>query len=346
MAERDLIERLDDAVEAILAGRRDGLALAEPELATLLVVAGDLRDLPDPNFRSKLKAELMPALENEMTTMTAEAAKTGFHTITPYLNAENADGVIAFLQETLGAEVKARYPAPDGRRVMHAEVRVGDSMIEMGDVEGEFKPFPMALHVYIDDVDGAYARALAAGATAMQPLTDQPYGDREGGVKDRWGNIWYLARHQENVTEEELQRRFAGSGSKPRKEPGVGPRPEGYSTITPFLHAKGARALISFLENAFGATVEHVTEMAGREVAHAGVRIGDSMIELGEAHDDAQPMSAAIHIYVPDVDATYERALRAGARSVRPPADAPYGERGAFVIDPFENHWYIATVKA
>jgi len=156
MAERDLIERLDDAVEAILAGRRDGLALAEPELATLLVVAGDLRDLPDPNFRSKLKAELMPALENDMTTMTAEATKTGFHTITPYLNAENADGVIAFLQETLGAELKARYPAPDGRRVMHAEVRVGDSMIEMGDVEGEFKPFPMALHVYIDDVDGIY----------------------------------------------------------------------------------------------------------------------------------------------------------------------------------------------
>jgi len=346
MAERDLIERLDDAVEAILAGRRDGLALAEPELATLLVVAGDLRDMPDPDFRSKLKAELMPALENDMTTMTAEATKTGFHTITPYLNAENADGVIAFLQETLGAELKARHPAPDGRRVMHAEVRVGDSMIEMGDVEGEFKPFPMALHVYIDDVDGAYARALAAGATAMQPLTDQPYGDREGGVKDSWGNIWYLATHQENVSEEELQRRFGGSGSKPRKEPGVGPRPEGYFTITPFLHARGARALISFLENAFGATVEHVTEMAGREVAHAGVRIGDSMIELGEAHDDAQPMPAAIHIYVPDVDATYERALRAGARSVRPPADAPYGERGAFVIDPFENHWYIATVNA
>jgi PhnB protein len=344
MAERDLIERFDDAVEAILTGHMDGLALAEPELATLLMIAGDLRGLPDPSFRSKLKAELMPALEDEMTTMTAEALKTGFHTITPYLLVNGADDLIAFLQEALGAELRGRYPAPDGR-VMHAELRVGDSMIELGEPTGELKAFPTAIHVYLDDVDGAYARALAAGATMTHPLTDQAYGDREAGVKDRWGNVWYLARHQENVTEEELQRRFAGGGSAPGKVAGVGPAPAGYYTITPFLHVRGARNLITFLENAFGATVDHVTEMPGREVAHAGVRIGDSMIELGEAHGESQPMPAAIHLYVPDVDATYEAALRAGAKSVSPPADAPYGERGAFVVDPFDNQWFIATPK-
>jgi PhnB protein len=347
MAERDLIERLDDAVEAILAGRNAGLAglaLSEPELATLLVVADDLRDLPDLRFRSKLKAELIPTTEDEMTTMTAEEVKTGFHTITPYLLVDGADDLIAFMQDAFGAELQARYPAPDGR-VMHAELRVGDSMIEMGEPTGEMKPLGMALHLYIDDVDGAYARALAAGATTTHPLTDQPYGDREGGVKDRWGNIWYLATHQENVTEEELQQRFAGSGSKPRKQPGVSPRPEGYHTVTPFLHAKGARALITFMENAFGAKVAHVTEMPGREVAHAGVRIGNSMIELGEAHGELQPTPAAIHIQVPDVDVTYERAMRAGATSVNPPEDKPYGERGAFVIDPFDNQWFIATAK-
>lgn len=344
MAELELIERLDDAVEAILAGRRDGLAIAEPELATLLMIADDLRELPDPSFRSKLKTELIPPMEDEMTTMTEEELKTGFHTITPYLVVEDADGLIAFLKETLGAEVRGRHLAPDGR-VMHAEVRVGDSIIEMGEPAGEFKAFAMALHVYIDDVDGAYARALAAGATTTHPLTDQAYGDREGGVKDRWGNVWYLATHQENVTEEEMMQRFSGGGSKPRKQPGVGPRPEGYHTITPFLHARGARNLITFLENAFGATVAHVTEMPGREVAHAGVRIGDSMIELGEAHGESQPMPAAIHLHVPDTDAVYERAIRAGATSVQPPEDKPYGERGAFVIDPFENQWFIATVR-
>src|SRR6267378_1050568 len=164
MAERELIERLDDAVEAILAGRRDGLALADPELATLLVVADDLCDLPDPNFRSKLKAELMPAQENDMTTMTEEPTKTGTTTITPYLLVNGADDLIAFMQDALGAELQARYPAPDGR-VMHAELRIGNSMIELGDPGDAYEPFGSALHLYIDDVDGVYARALAAGAT-------------------------------------------------------------------------------------------------------------------------------------------------------------------------------------
>jgi PhnB protein len=345
MAERDLIERLDDAIEAILSGQQEGLALAEPELATLLMVADDLRALPDPGFQSKLRAELIPPMEDEMTTMTADDVTTKFPSIRPYLLVPDADGMIAFLQETLGAELLGRYPAPDGR-VMHAALRVGDSLIEMGEAAGEHKPRPMAVHIYIDDVDGAYSRALAAGATPTHPLTDQAYGDREGGVKDRWGNIWYLATHQEDVTEEELMQRFGGGGSKPRKQPGVGPRPEGYHTVTPFLHARGARNLITFLENAFGGTTAHVTEMPGREVAHAAVRIGDSLIELGEAHGESQPMPAAIHLFVANVDSVYDRSLRAGATSVEPPADKPYGERGAWVIDPFDNQWFIATAKS
>src|SRR5438270_3011210 len=162
MAERDLIERLDDAIEAILAGRREGLAIDEPELATLLMAADDLRALPDPAFKSKLLAELVPPMEDEMTAI-AEDVATKFPSIRPYLLVPDADGMIAFLQETLGAELLGRYPAPDGR-VMHAAVRVGDSLIEMGEPAVEYKPRPMALHIYLDDVDGAYNRALAAGA--------------------------------------------------------------------------------------------------------------------------------------------------------------------------------------
>lgn len=344
MAERDLIERLDDAVEAILAGRREGLALAEPELATLLMVAGDLRALPDPAFKLQLLAELVPPMEDEMTTMTAEDVTTKYPSIRPYLLVPDADGMIAFLQQTLGAELLGRYPDAEGR-VMHAAMRVGDSLIEMGESTGEYKARPMALHIYLDDVEGAYNRALAAGATSTLPITDQAYGDREGGVKDQWGNAWYLATHQEEVTEEELMQRFGGGGSKPTKQPGVGPRPEGYHTVTPFLHTRGARKLIAFLGDAFGGTTAHITDMPDREVAHAAVRIGDSLIELGEAHGESQPMPAAIHLLVADVDSVYERALRAGATSVEPPADKPYGERGAFVIDPFENQWFIATAK-
>jgi len=342
MAERDLFERLDDAVEAILSDHRQGLAMAEPELATLLMVAGDLRALPDPAFKSQLLAELVPPMEDEMTT-TAEDVKTEFPSIRPYLLVPDADGMIAFLQESLGAELLGRYPDAEGR-VMHAAMRVGDSLIEMG--ESSAGPKTMALHVYLDDVEGAYNRALAAGATSTLPITDQAYGDREGGVKDQWGNAWYLATHQEEVTEEELMQRFGGGGSKPQKQAGVGPRPEGYHTVTPFLHVRGARKMIEFLGNAFGGTTAHVTDMPDREVAHAAVRIGDSLIELGEAHGQSQPMPAAIHLFVADVDSVYERALRAGATSVEAPADKPYGERGAWVTDPFENQWFIATAKS
>jgi PhnB protein len=270
--------------------------------------------------------------------------KAGFRSITPYLVVNGADDLIAFMRAVFGAELTARHPRPDGL-VMHAEVRVGDSMIELGDATDEFTAAPVALHVYIEDVDGVYERAVAAGATTTQAPTDQPYGDREAGVKDRWDNNWYVATHQENVTEEELQRRFAGEGNQTRKQEGVGPRPEGFHTITPYLHTRGAREFIAFLENAFGGKVVNITEMPDRDVANAAVRIGDSLIELGEAHGTSQPKPAGIHLYVPDADATYEQAVAAGATSIRPPEDTPYGERGAFVKDPFGNSWFIATPK-
>ena len=270
--------------------------------------------------------------------------KPGFHTITPYLVVKGADDLIAFMRDVFGAELTARHLRPDGS-VMHAEVRIGDSMIELGDASAEIKAAPVALHVYIEDVDSVYARAVAAGATTTQALTDQAYGDREAGVKDRWDNNWYVATHQENVTEEELQRRFAGEGSQTRKQEGVGPRPEGFHTITPYLHTRGARDFIAFLENAFGGKIEHITEMPDRDVANAAVRIGDSFIELGEAHGASQPKPAGIHLYVPDADATYEKAVAAGATTVRPPEDTTYGERSAWVKDPFGNSWFIATPK-
>src|SRR3954447_18217264 len=116
-------------------------------------------------------------MEDEMTA-------TDFPSIRPYLLVPDADGMIAFLQETLGAELLGRYPNAEGR-VMHAALRVGDSLIEMGEPAGGYKPRPMALHIYLDDVEGAYERALAACATSTLPITDQAYGDREGGVKDR-----------------------------------------------------------------------------------------------------------------------------------------------------------------
>jgi uncharacterized glyoxalase superfamily protein PhnB len=102
--------------------------------------------------------------------------------------------------------------------------------------------------------------------------------------------------------------------------------------------------MIPFLQEAFGAEVEGgVARSPEGAVLHATIRIGDTTLELGEAHAEFQAMPCHLHLYVPDTDAVYERALRAGATSISAPEDKPYGERGAGVRDPFGNSWFIAT---
>src|ERR1700754_4067587 len=101
--------------------------------------------------------------------------------------------------------------------------------------------------------------------------------------------------------------------------------------------------MIEFLSNAFDAE-ELMRSVSDNDIhVHAKLWIGDSIIEMGEPHLDSKPMPTAIYLYVEDVDATYEQALRAGASSVVPPADQPYGDRNAWVKDPFDNIWYIAA---
>jgi PhnB protein len=350
MAERNQIERLDDAVEAILAGQREGLPLADPDLATLLLIAADLRDLPAPGFKAGLKAELIPSAAKEpdeeetMSTTAVKNIRPGFHSITPYLIVDGAADFMAFANQAFGAQETFRVPRPDGG-IMHAEIRIGDSMIEVADFTAEHGPNVTGIHLYIDEADAAYARALAAGATSLGEPTDQPYGDREATVKDRWGNHWYLATHQENVSEEEMAKRFATPGWKPNKSAAVGVKPMGFRTVTPFLHPQGTGKFLDFLRQAFDAI--EVERTAGPEgsVMHATVRIGDSMLEMGEAHGAWQPTPCMLHLYVDDTDAFYERAIAAGATSLDPPADRPYGERNAGVTDPIGNAWFIATPK-
>jgi PhnB protein len=120
--------------------------------------------------------------------------------------------------------------------------------------------------------------------------------------------------------------------------------PEGYHTATPYLVVKSADKTIEFLKKAFGAepTFEPMTRPDGK-IMHADLKIGDSHVMIGEASDQHPPMPAMIHLYVPNVDAVYQRALAAGGISAMEPADQFYGDRGGSVKDPSGNHWYIAT---
>jgi PhnB protein len=119
--------------------------------------------------------------------------------------------------------------------------------------------------------------------------------------------------------------------------------PDGYSQVTPFLTVDGAHKLLDFLVQVFDAQVMNKTERPDGTLAHAAVRIGDSSIELAEATDQFGAMEGAIHIYVPNVDETHQRALENGGQEIHGPMEMDYGERASAIKDMAGNHWYIAT---
>ncbi len=131
----------------------------------------------------------------------------GYHTVTPQIVVDDARATIDFMEKVLDAEVKELYE--DEGRVMHSEMRVGDSLVFVAEANEDFASFPAMLNVYVEDVDATFARALEAGATAIREPADQLYGDRTGGVLDTQGNQWWISTHIEDVSEEEMRRRMA-----------------------------------------------------------------------------------------------------------------------------------------
>lgn len=145
------------------------------------------------------------------------AVPAGYHTVTPYLTVEGVARLLEFLERAFDATVIERMDASDGN-VMHAEVRIGDSIVMMGDTAGRYPAMPSTLYLYVPDCDALYDRAIAAGATSISAPADQFYGDRHGGVTDPSGNRWYVATHIEDVPLDELRRRAAEYAKKRQEE--------------------------------------------------------------------------------------------------------------------------------
>ena len=125
--------------------------------------------------------------------MTTPAYKPqGYSTVSPYLIVDGAARTIDFLVRVFEAVELRRFPAPDGK-LMHAEVRLGDSVVMLADGSGEWPPVPSNVHVYVADVDAAYRRALAAGATSVQEPVQKDDADKRGGVRDAGGTTWWIA---------------------------------------------------------------------------------------------------------------------------------------------------------
>jgi PhnB protein len=318
MAERDLADRLDETIDAIV-GRADAtVALRDRDLAPLARIAADLRHYPRPDFKSKLRAQLerrtnMTTASTMTTGPNAAAIREGFTTVTPYIRVGGA-GLVDFLAQVFDAQ--ETFSGHGGGGGMHREVRVADSMIMIGEGEGGggVMPIrPVAFHVFVKDVDATFTRALAAGATSLGEPADRPYGERSGFVADPFGNHWYIATPRGPESVASVLR-----------------------TVTPFLHATGAADYGEFLQRALGA-VEEMRHDEGGQLRYARLRIGDAAVELGEG----EPMPGSFLLYVADPDAMYQQALAAGATSVMPLTDQPYGRIGG-VADALGTQWFFS----
>ena len=307
----ELIDRLDGAIDAVVARRDATVALRDPELAPLVRIAADLRHYPSADFKARLRAQLVrrPTMSTDALTNIRE----GFTTVTPYVWVPDR-GLADFLVRVFDA-VETRV-TEGGRHGTHRELRIGNSMLMLGEgAQNEIVPGrSMAFHVFVDDSDASYAKALAAGGESLGEPADRPYGERSGFIKDAFGNHWYIASP-------------------------LGPESFGHAlrTVTPFLHSRDVRGYIDFLVRAFGASEEVVHELPGGVIPYARARVGDAAIELGTA----DPMPGAFCLYVADPDLVYEQAVAAGAKALSPPMDQPSGDRMAFVEDALGNQWYI-----
>jgi PhnB protein len=163
----------------------------------------------------------MPALGPEPSSegeadMAVKPIPDGYHTATPYLIIDGAARAIDFYKKAFGATELFRMDGPDGR-VGHAEIKIGNSPIMLGDECPEMgyrSPKALggpgiSLMLYVEDVDARFDQAVAAGASVVRPVKDQFYGDRAGTVADPFGHVWTIATHKEDLTMEEIRRRAA-----------------------------------------------------------------------------------------------------------------------------------------
>ena len=137
-----------------------------------------------------------------------QAIPDAYGSVTPYLVVDGADGLMTFLQEAFGATVRGGdvMRGPNGK-IGHAEVEIGDSIVMLADIPPEGEATKAMLNIYVEDCDTVYKKALAAGAESVREPADQFYGDRTAGIRDNWGNQFYISTHIEDVSAEEMERR-------------------------------------------------------------------------------------------------------------------------------------------
>jgi PhnB protein len=292
-----------------------------------------------------------------------------YHAITPSLVVADMAAAIAFYEDAFGATTGERVEGRNGALV-HAEVRIADSVVMLSPEDvarRERAPINAGattggLFIYVPDVDRAVARAANAGATVRMQPTDMFWGDRYAQVRDPSGHHIAIATHRFDLTRSELRARGAAfMDAMQRHAPppafsggqaAASFQPRGYLAVTPMLVVSGVD-VVPFYLHAFGATERERMELPDGRLLHGEMQIGDSMVMLGgEAPQEEDDVRTPAHLelttmtlyhYVPDVDASFARALRAGAQEVTPVTEMFWGDRVGVVVDPSGQAWSIAT---
>jgi PhnB protein len=146
-------------------------------------------------------------------TSNAKATPEGYHSITPFLVVKNCADAIEFYKKAFDAEERYRMNMPDGK-VGHAELKIGDSVLMLADEFPEMKSLspksiggsPVSMYVYVQDVDAMFNNAVTAGATVLDGVKDQFWGDRHGRLEDPYGHLWSIATHKKDLSPDEMKR--------------------------------------------------------------------------------------------------------------------------------------------
>lgn len=241
---------------------------------------------------------------------------------------DDVDEAIDFYTKLLGFRVHM-HPAPGFAALENQEFRIllnqpgaGGAGSEMPDGKLPEPGGWNRIQITVNDLDAFHTDLKKKGAAFRNEIVEGK-GGRQVLLQDPSGNLIELF--------------------EPAGERSVQPIPEGYHTVTPFLLTNNATDLIEFIKKAFDGEIDYMMKSDDGKVRHSTVRIGDSLVMISDGTDQYESRPGMLHLYVEDVDAVYEQAIRAGATSLREPADQFYGDRSAGVEDDWGNQWWLAT---
>src|SRR4030095_9130079 len=312
MAERTMIDQLDDAVSAVVELNQPDLAAVDQQVVKLASIAQDLVWLPRESFRIQLREQLIR--RDSMSSPVQRLEGPSVQKVSLYMTVANASAAIEFYKTAFGAKELFRLAEPSGK-IGHAEFQIGNAVIMISDEYPDYNALSpqtlggtsVKIHLDVTDVDAFADRALHAGAKLVRPIEDQFYGARSGHLADPFGYTWVVATHTKDVPIDELQKEFdkfteSTSEVEETDQPNVGPKDElkGFHTVTPYFTVHRPAELIDFVTQAFGANERfRTTGSAGG--MHAEVQIGDSMVMIGGA-EHIEQMTTALNLYVHDID--------------------------------------------